>query len=153
VVEAGFKYNMMDLQAAIGLHQLQRVDRYWQRRQEIWQYYNEAFARMPLTLPPPPAPGTRHSYHLYTVLVDKARTGISRDAFLEGMSAQNIGVGVHYLSIPEHRFYQENFNWKPSNYREAMRLGRQTVSLPLSPKLSDQDADDVIEGVKRVVDS
>ncbi|MEL6500677.1 MAG: DegT/DnrJ/EryC1/StrS family aminotransferase, partial [Cyanobacteria bacterium J06623_1] len=68
VVEPGFKYNMMDLQAAIGIHQLKRIKGYWQRRQEIWQQYNEAFADLPLTLPAPPEPDTVHGYHLYTVL-------------------------------------------------------------------------------------
>jgi dTDP-4-amino-4,6-dideoxygalactose transaminase len=151
VVEAGFKYNMMDLQAAIGIHQLKRIDSYWQRRQEIWKYYNEALGELPLTLPPPPAAGTRHAYHLYTVLVDKARADISRDAFLEGMNAQNVGVGVHYLSIPEHRFYREKFGWTPGTYPRAMRIGRQTVSLPLSAKLTDEDIEDVVEAVHLIL--
>ena len=71
VVECGFKYNMMDLQAAIGIHQLQRIERYWQRRREIWQRYNEAFSALPIELPAEPAPETRHAYHLYTIMVDR----------------------------------------------------------------------------------
>lgn len=148
VVESGFKYNMMDIQAAIGIHQLQRVERYWQRRQEIWQHYNEAFADLPITLPADPEPQTRHAYHLYTVLIDEAKTGISRDAFLNAMTAENIGVGVHYLSIPEHPYYQQ-FGWQPEDYPNAMRIGRQTVSLPLSAKLTAQDQLDVIEAVRK----
>jgi dTDP-4-amino-4,6-dideoxygalactose transaminase len=151
VVEAGYKYNMMDLQAAIGLHQLPRVERYWQRRQEIWQRYNEAFADLPIGLPANPEPDTRHAYHLYTIMVDEARTGSSRDAFLEAMTAENIGVGVHYLSIPEHPYYQRTFEWKPEGCPNAMRIGRQTVSLPLSAKLTDEDAEDVIEAVRKTI--
>jgi dTDP-4-amino-4,6-dideoxygalactose transaminase len=151
VTECGFKYNMMDIQAAIGIHQLSRVEPYWLRREEIWQRYNEAFADLPLTLPAAPAPDTRHAYHLYTILVDEERAGISRDAFLSAMTAQNIGVGVHYLSIPEHPYYQETFGWKPEDYPHAMRLGRQTVSLPLSARLSDDDVEDVITAVYRVL--
>lgn len=151
VVEAGFKYNMMDIQAALGIHQLQRVEKNWRRRQEVWQQYDEAFADLPITLPAPPEPETRHAYHLYTILVDKAKAGISRDEFLEAMTAHNIGVGVHYLSIPEHPFYQQTFGWQPDDYPYARDIGRQTVSLPLSAKLSDEDAADVVEAVRRVV--
>ncbi|WP_051470168.1 DegT/DnrJ/EryC1/StrS family aminotransferase [Fischerella sp. PCC 9605] len=149
VVEAGFKYNMMDLQAAIGIHQLQRVTPYWQRRQEIWQLYNQAFADLPISLPAAPEPDTVHGYHLYTILIDKTKTGISRDAFLKAIHSQNIGVGVHYLSIPEQPYYQQKFGWQPEDYPNAMRIGRQTVSLPLSAKLTDADVEDVIAAVKR----
>jgi dTDP-4-amino-4,6-dideoxygalactose transaminase len=151
VMEAGFKYNMMDLQAAIGIHQLQRIESYWQRRAKIWQRYQEAFAELPLGLPAPIEPGTRHAHHLYTVTVDEASVGRSRDEFLNAMTQQNVGVGVHYLSIPEHLYYQKTFGWKPEDYPHAMRIGRQTVSLPLSAKLTDEDVEDVIRAVKRCV--
>ncbi|NEO68929.1 DegT/DnrJ/EryC1/StrS family aminotransferase [Moorena sp. SIO3H5] len=151
VVECGFKYNMMDLQGAIGIHQLERVEPYWQRRQEIWQKYNQAFANLPIGLPAEPEPDTRHAYHLYTVMVDEAKTGISRDGFLNRMTAENIGVGVHYLSVAEHPYYQQTFGWKPEDYPNAMGIGRQTVSLPLSAKLTDEDVEDVIWAVKKVI--
>ncbi|MEG4293038.1 DegT/DnrJ/EryC1/StrS family aminotransferase [Microcoleus sp. C2C3] len=102
VVEVGFKYNMMDLQAAIGIHQMKRVAPYWKRREQIWQCYNEAFADLPITLPANPEPDTIHAYHLCTILVDEAKAGISRDEFLNAINAKNIGVGVHYMSMPEH---------------------------------------------------
>ncbi|MEO8654122.1 MAG: DegT/DnrJ/EryC1/StrS family aminotransferase [Ramlibacter sp.] len=149
VIEAGFKYNMMDLQAAIGLHQLQRIEAYWLRRQQIWERYNEVFADLPLELPAAPEPETRHAFHLYTVLIDEARTGITRDAFLDKMTKHHIGVGVHYLSVPEHPYYQTRFGWRPEQWPHAMRFGRQTVSLPISPRLTDGDVADVIEAVRR----
>jgi len=151
VVECGYKYNMMDLQAAIGIHQLQRAEPNWLRRKAIWQRYNEAFSGLPVTLPAEIEPDTRHAYHIYTILIDEQRCGISRDRFLAAMTAQNIGVGVHYLSIPEHPFYQRTFGWKPEDYPNAMQIGRQTVSLPLSAKLTDGDEGDVIEAVKGVL--
>ena len=153
VVEAGFKYNMMDLQAAIGIHQLRRVERYSKRRREIWDRYNTTFAGLPLGLPAAPEPQTRHAYHLYTVLVDRDRTGISRDEFLNAMTAHNIGVGVHYLGIPEHPFYQQKFGWRPEDTPHATRVGRQTVSLPISARLTDADVDDVIEAVHAVLNN
>ncbi|MCL0081376.1 DegT/DnrJ/EryC1/StrS family aminotransferase [Peptococcaceae bacterium] len=127
VVECGFKYNMMDLQAAIGIHQLARVEQNWLRRQEIWRRYIWAFADLPIGVPAPVEKNTRHAYHLYTILVDQRQVGISRDDFLNAMTAQNIGTGVHYLSIPEHPYYQQTFGWKPEDYPHALRIGCQTV--------------------------
>jgi dTDP-4-amino-4,6-dideoxygalactose transaminase len=147
VVTAGFKYNMMDLQAAIGIHQLARIEPYWHRRREIWQRYDDGFSGFPIELPAAPEPDTRHALHLYTILVDDARTGISRDAFLDRMTKLKIGVGVHYLSITEHPYYQTRFGWRPEDYPHATRVGRQTVSLPLSAKLTDGDAEDVVHAV------
>ncbi|RST56471.1 DegT/DnrJ/EryC1/StrS family aminotransferase [Variovorax sp. MHTC-1] len=151
VVEAGFKYNMMDLQAAIGLKQLARVESYWQRRRAIWERYTAELADMPLQLPPKPAPDTRHAHHLFSVQVDEARCGISRDGFLDAMTAQGIGVGVHYLALTEHPYYQQSLGWRPEHTPHATRVGRQTVSLPISAKLSDQDVGDVISAVRLIL--
>jgi dTDP-4-amino-4,6-dideoxygalactose transaminase len=151
VVESGFKYNMMDLQAAIGLHQLTKVEPHWQRRQQIWLRYDEAFADLPIGLPATVEAGTRHGYHLYTVMIDEARCGMSRDGFLDAMNAKRIGTGVHYLSVPEHPYYQDRFGWRPEQWPAAMKLGRQTVSLPLSPALTDGDVERVITAVRSTV--
>jgi len=151
VVEAGFKYNMMDLQAAIGIHQLARVERNWKRREQIWNRYMQAFADLPIGLPSQPASDTRHAYHLFTIMIDESSCGISRDAFLDAMNSQRIGTGVHYLSVPEHPYYQQRYGWQPERWPNAMRLGRQTVSLPLSPKLNDADVERVIVAVRAEV--
>lgn len=151
VVEAGFKYNMMDLQAAIGIHQLARVQQSWQRREQLWGRYMQAFADLPIDLPAAPESGTRHAYHLFTLMLDEARCGISRDAFLDAMNVRRIGTGVHYLSLPEHPYYQQRFGWAPEQFPHAMRLGRQTVSLPLSPKLSDADQLRIITAVREIL--
>ena len=148
VVECGFKYNMMDLQAAIGLHQLARVEASWQRRRAIWARYQDAFADLSVTRPAEPEPRSRHAHHLYTLLIDEARCGRTRDGFLEHMTAHRIGVGVHYLSLPEHPYYQDHLGWRPEDNPNAMRIGRQTVSLPLSPALTDADVEDVIAAVR-----
>lgn len=151
VVECGFKYNMMDLQAALGIHQLQRVEQNWLKRKQIWDHYQEAFHNLPLTRPADPEPLTRHAHHLYTILIDEKRSGIARDDFLNEMTKRRIGVGVHYLSIPEHPYYQETFGWKPEEFPNAMRIGRQTVSLPLSARLSNRDVDDVMSAIRRTL--
>lgn len=152
VTECGFKYNMMDIQAAIALHQLARVEENWKRRQDIWVTYNQAFADLPVVLPADIEPETKHAYHLYTILVDERDCGISRDEFLTRMTKMNIGVGVHYLSIPEHPYYQQRFGWQPDDYPHARHIGRTTVSLPLSAKLTDEDVQDVIKSVRTAME-
>ncbi len=147
VVECGFKYNMMDLQAAIGLHQLARVEANWLRREAIWAKYQSAFADTPVRLPVDAAPDTRHAHHLYTIQIDEGVCGMSRNAFLDAMTESRIGAGVHYLSVPEHPYYQQRFGWQPEHWPHAMRIGRQTVSLPISPKLSTRDVERVIDAV------
>jgi dTDP-4-amino-4,6-dideoxygalactose transaminase len=150
VVEAGFKYNMMDLQAALGLHQLARVEANWQRRRTLWRRYQEAFADLPLGLPTEPETETRHAFHLYTVMVDETRCGMDRDSFLDAMNARRIGTGVHYLSVPEHPYYQQRFGWRREQWPQAARLGRQTVSLPLSPALTDADVERIVAAVRQI---
>src|SRR5205807_2096745 len=150
VTAAGFKYNMMDLQAAIGLHQLRRVEQTWTKRQHIWERYMEELADLPLTLPSPVEPETRHAYHLFTILIDPD-AGVTRDEFLEEMTRLGIGVGVHYLSLAEHPYYRTRFGWRPEDTPVATRIGRQTVSLPLGPQLTMQDIADVVTAVRRAL--
>ena len=142
---------MMDLQAAIGIHQLTSIEQNWRRRQELWEGYQLAFADLPVSTPTELETGTRHAYHLYTLLIDPARAGITRDAFLDAMTARRIGVGVHYMSIPEHPYYRQRFGWNPEKWPNAMRIGRQTVSLPLSPKIGPEDAAYIIDSVSDIV--
>jgi len=151
IADCGFKYNMMDLQAALGIHQLDRVERNLVRRRQVWLRYEQGLGDCPLTLPPPPEPDTRHAYHLFTILVDPDRAGLSRDDFLSAMTAENIGVGVHYESIPTHPFYRERYGWRPEDFPNALRIGEQTVSLPLSAKLSDRDVEDVVCAVRKIL--
>jgi len=151
VTDLGFKYNMTDLQAALALHQLRRVERTWARRREIWARYQAELADLPLELPADPDPQGRHAHHLYTVLVDERAAGIDRDRLLAELTASGIGVGVHYLSIPEHPYYQERFGWRPQQWPVAMSIGRRTVSLPLSARLGDDDVTAVIAALRRSV--
>ena len=151
VVEIGFKYNMMDIQAAMGLHQIDRLEAMGRRRIEIWKRYDEAFAKLPIGTPAPPEPDSRHALHLYTVEVDASRCGIDRDAFMGALHRRNIGTGVHYRSIPEYTVYQRKFGWSPADWPHAAHVGRTTVSLPLSAALTDDDVEDVIAEVYRAL--
>lgn len=151
VVECGFKDNMTDMQAALGLHQLKRVDAWWEQRRRVWSRYQAAFRELPLGLPAEPEAGTKHAYHLYTILVDEKRAGLSRDRFIDEMTRRKIGVGVHYLSLTDHPYYQEALGWSEKTAPVATQIGHRTVSLPISAKLSDQDIEDVVAAVKDVL--
>jgi dTDP-4-amino-4,6-dideoxygalactose transaminase len=148
VIHAGYKYNMTDIQASMGIHQLARVNRSLERRSAIWARYNEAFADLPCRIPAATEPMTRHACHLYTVWVDAVG---KRDWVLSALTAENIGVGVHYLPVHLHPYYRKSFGWREGDFPNAERIGAGTVSLPLSAALSDEDVADVITAFKSVV--
>lgn len=147
-VEVGFKYNMMDLQAALGIHQLAALEAHLVRREAIWNRYQQAFADLPLDLPAEPAAHTRHARHLYVVRLQPRQGGLTRDAFLDAMTRRKIGVGVHYDALPEHPVYRTQLGWAPDDVPHATRWGRRAASLPLTPYLTDNDVDDVIDAVR-----
>ena len=151
VVEAGFKYNMMDLQAALGIHQLRRVEQNWSRRRDIWQSYQHAFSDFPIGKPSEPEEHTRHAYHLYTLTVDEQNCGMSRDDFIGCMSDAGIGLGVHYRSLAQQPYYQGEYGWRPEDYPVSTAFGDNTVSLPLGPKLQDAEVDRIIETVTATI--
>lgn len=151
VVNSGFKYNMMDLQAALGVHQLARIERNWQKRKSIWNRYQEAFSGLPVGRPAEPDTNTRHAYHLYTLVIDKDKCRVSRDDFINAMTSMNIGVGVHYQTISDHEFYHSEYSLDPEDTPVATRIGRSIVSLPLSAKLGDKDVNDVIEATNKII--
>jgi dTDP-4-amino-4,6-dideoxygalactose transaminase len=142
VVRPGYKYNMTDVQAAVGLHQLPRLDQWIDRRAELWERYDELLAELPLTLPPPPEPETRHARHLYQVLLDPDAP-LTRDELLEGLTAQNIGTGVHYRAVHLHPFYRERYGLAPDDFPVANMISERTISLPLGPNVTEADQDDV----------
>ena len=151
VIYSGYKYNMMDIQAAIGMHQLPRINKYWVRRQEIWNKYNEAFKNLPVFIPVPVEKNTRHAFHLYSLLIDIDKMKITRDEFLDKMTERNIGVGVHYIALHLHPFYQNEYGYEKGDFPNAEWISERTVSLPLSAKLTNEDAEDVIKAVRYIL--
>lgn len=152
VVECGFKYNMTDLQAALGIHQLARVEANLRRRREIWARYDEAFFDLPVVLPAPEEPGTRHARHLYTLLLDLDRLSVDRDRVLLSLHRQNIGTGVHYRAIHLHRHYRETFGYGRGEFPASEWISDRTISLPLGPKMTDADVEDVVFAVRRTLE-
>lgn len=151
IIDAGFKYNMTDIQAAIGLEQLKKINKHLKVRDKIWETYQNFFKNYDIKSPAKIEKGTTHAKHLYTVLIDKKKVGINRDEFMMKLHNMGIGTGVHYRSIPSYTFYKKKFHWKNSNYKNSSLIGDQTVSLPLSPNLSKIDLDRILSSVEKVL--
>lgn len=151
VVYPGFKYNMTDIQASLGIHQLRKIDAYLKRREEIYQRYNEDLRDLPLIIPMDPEPNTTHARHLYPVLVDTTKTKKTRDEILNLLTQENIGTGVHFRALHLHPYYRERFGFQPNDFPNATYISERTLSLPLSAKLTDEDVGDVVEAMRKVV--
>lgn len=151
VVTPGYKYNMTDIQAALGIHQIKKLDKYDKRRQQIWNHYDKNFSDLPLTLPSQVDPGTKHARHLYSILIDKDLAGISRDEFMDELHKRGIGSGVHFRPVHLHQYYREKFGYNKGDYPNAEYIGERTVSLPLSAKLTDEEVQRIIEAVREII--
>ena len=150
VERPGFKYNMTDVQAALGLHQLPRLDRWIDQRAELWQRYDALLAGLPLQTPPAPEPETRHARHLYQVLIAPG-AGVTRDGLLDGLNDRLIGAGVHYRGVHLHPYYRERYGLRPEEFPVASDLSERTLSLPFGPGISEQDQLDVTEALTQVL--
>lgn len=151
IVYPGFKYNMMDIQAALGIHQLAKTERSLKRREEIWHRYDHAFQNLPLDVPPPPEEGTTHARHLYTILLKLDELTADRDTIQQALYEEKIGTGIHFIALHLHPYYQDTFGYKRSDYPNATYVSERTISLPLSAKLTDEDVTDVITAVTKVL--
>jgi dTDP-4-amino-4,6-dideoxygalactose transaminase len=148
--EVGWKFNLTDLQSALGLHQLARLEHMHGVRTRHWQRYEERLPRVAgFRRPPEPRPGTRHALHLYTVRVDPS-SGWHRDQLMEALHGAGVGSGVHYLSISEHPAYDGFINVPVPN---AIRVGHETMSLPLGGALTTEQQDRVIETLAKLLAS
>jgi len=152
IVLPGYKYNMMDIQAAIGIHQLAKLDRFIQRRAGIAEYYNKALSGVEEVITPAAAPYPyRHAWHLYTPLVKIEKLEISRDQFMAELKKENIGTGLHFKAVHHHPWYRENMPVPAGLLPNADYASDRILSLPLFPRMTMEDAGDVVEAVKKVI--
>ena len=147
----GFKYNMMDIQASLGIHQMKRIDKYLKKREQIWEQYTEAFSKLPVICPMEPEKDTVHARHLYTLLLDIDRIGKSRNEVQQELHNLNIGSGIHFISIHLHDYYRKTYGFKPEDFPNAKFISDRTLSLPFSAKLSDRDINDLTKAVVKVL--
>ena len=150
MLEPGFKFNMTDVQAALGLHQLPMLDAWIERRAALWARYDALLADLPVTAPPPAEPNTTHARHLYQVSIHPDAP-LPRDQVLDGLTARRIGTGVHYRGVHLHPFYRERYQLRPEQLPVATAISDRTLSLPLSPKVSEADQDDVVAALTELL--
>jgi dTDP-4-amino-4,6-dideoxygalactose transaminase len=153
VIEAGYKDNMTDLQAALGIHQLRRLDEFIRRRQQIAARYDAAFADLPELELPRRLPRRNHTYHLYPVRLRPGRLTLDRAGFIQELHCFKIGSSVHFIPLHRHPFYQSRYGYHPDQFPVAEMIYQGLISLPLYPAMSDGDVTDVIEAVREIVET
>jgi len=150
VVAPGYKYNLTDIAAAIGLHQLKRADAFRARRAAIAARFDAAFADLPLVLPVDAPAGDLHAWHLYVVRLDDAavRAGHTRDGFVEHLYAHGIGVSVHYIPLHLQPYWRDRYRLTPERFPQSQRAYERMVSLPIYPKMTDAEVERVVVAVR-----
>jgi dTDP-4-amino-4,6-dideoxygalactose transaminase len=149
----GFKYNLTDIQAALGLQQLKKLSQFHTRRRAIVQRYQAAFASREEMQLPTERSDVEHAWHLYVLRLNPDSTSGTRDQFIDEMRGRNIGCSVHFIPVHLLRYYREKYGFKPEQFPVALREFQRIVSLPLSARLSDRDVEDVIDAATSILDS
>lgn len=152
IVAPGFKYNMTDIQAAMGMHQLPKLAGFHRRRQEVARAYTEAFGAVPALEPPTELPDVVSSWHLYVLRLRPEYLTIDRNAFIEELKARNIGTSVHYRPLHMMSFYANKYGFAPDDFPVSRDAFERMISIPLHPRLTDDDVADVIDSVLGIVD-
>ncbi|BCO30374.1 LPS biosynthesis protein [Thiohalobacter sp. COW1] len=151
VVAPGYKYNMTDISAAIGLEQLKKADSFRKRREQIACAYTHAFSGLPLKVPVISRPDDMHAWHLYIIQLDTEATTITRDKFIELMFEQGIGTSVHFIPLHLHPYWKERYGFETTSFMTAFDVYNKVVSLPIYPSMSDNDVDRVIAAVRSIL--
>jgi dTDP-4-amino-4,6-dideoxygalactose transaminase len=151
VVRAGYKDNMTDIQAALGIHQLRRLDDFIATRQRYARLYDEAFADLQEVETPVARSDRSHVYHLYVIRLDLDRLAIDRAQFIEALKAHNIGASVHFIPVHLHPFYQQSFGYRRGDLPQSEAIYDRIVSLPIYPRMAEPDVYDVVEAVRYIV--
>ncbi|TAK77888.1 MAG: UDP-4-amino-4,6-dideoxy-N-acetyl-beta-L-altrosamine transaminase, partial [Gammaproteobacteria bacterium] len=146
IVMPGYKSNMMDIQAAIGIHQLKELDQFIARRNELANRYQEALSDwMQWSLPMNPSYDHLHSWHIYTPLINEDIAHMNRDEFMLAMKERNIGTGLHYRAVHLYPYYRQAYGFKLGDFPHAEEVGERIVSLPLFPAMTDAEHDRVLD--------
>jgi len=151
ILYAGYKYNMTDIQASLGIHQLNKLEKFLSIRQKYAQRYSSAFADISEIKTPPVNHHVRHAWHLYVIRLNSASLSIDRKQFIEALKAENIGSSVHFIPLHLHPYYKKKYGYKQGDYPNSEQVYSRVISLPLFPKMADADLEDVIKAVKKVV--
>jgi len=152
VVVPGMKFNMIDLQAALGLDQLKKIEKFYDVRLKQWKIYCSELKDTGLTLPSfPEEKGSRHSLHLFTIIVDKKKCGVKRSVLQMKLSELGIGTGIHFNSLHNHKYYKEKYKLKKDSFPVSDYISERTLSLPIGPSLAEREQEYIIEKIKRIL--
>ncbi|OOR98515.1 UDP-4-amino-4,6-dideoxy-N-acetyl-beta-L-altrosamine transaminase [Canicola haemoglobinophilus] len=149
VIEPGFKYNLPDICAALGLQQLKKIDRFYQKRLEMANKYEEVLSSLPIILPPKALGNNTHAWHIYPIRL-KADCGISRDEFIIKMSEKGIGCSVHFIPLHKQPIWRDSYHLKPEDFPIAEQVYQNILSIPLFTKMTDEDQNRVINAMKEI---
>ena len=152
VLEPGYKYNMTDIQAALGIHQLRRLDGFISRRREIASIYDDALSGLSEIILPARLPGRDHTFHLYPIRLVASRLRLNRSEVIGQLRTRNIGASVHFIPLHRHPYYRQRYGYRPQQFPVAEDIYAGLLSLPLYPKMTDRDARDVVAAVREIVD-
>jgi dTDP-4-amino-4,6-dideoxygalactose transaminase len=151
VVAPGFKYNMTDIMAAMGIHQLRKVNQFQSRRQWIAEQYTRAFSDLPMRTPYVACPEDKHSWHLYVIQLELEKLQVTRDEFIEKMAEKGIGTSVHFIPLHIQPYWRDRYEFKPEDFPIALDCYRRAVSLPIYSKMTDDDVERVIKAVREIL--
>lgn len=150
VIAPGFKYNMMDLCAAIGIHQLQKAVVFQSARQKIAENYKEAFSELPIILPPEPLGGDIHSWHLFVIQLEDVNVG-RRNRFIERMFSRGVGCSVHYIPLHLHPYWRDTYHLSPEMFPVSQKVYERSVSLPIYTRMTESDVTRVVDAVRNSI--
>ena len=147
ILAPGFKYNLSDVAAALGLAQLAKLERMWRRRQEIARRYDQAFAALPELEIPARSDANQHAWHLYPLRLHLGRVKLDRATFIAELKRRGIGASVHFIPLHAHPYYRDRYGYKPEDFPVSWRQYQREISLPIYSRMSDADVGDVISAV------
>jgi dTDP-4-amino-4,6-dideoxygalactose transaminase len=148
----GFKYNMFDLQAALGLCQLEKIEGFWRRRKQIVERYDQAFSDEPCLRLLSCSKDNKQAYHLYVLVIRTERLKADRDRIMNAVQAEGVGIGIHFRSVAEQPFYRQKYGYQKGSLPESEYVSERVLSIPLYPAMSDDDVECVIGVVRKVLD-
>ena len=148
----GYKYNLTDIAASLGVEQLKKCNAFFESRRRIAAAYHEGFADLPEIKTPVCKPDVQHAWHLYVIQLELERLSINRRDFIEALRQKNIGTSVHFIPLHLHPYYRNTFGYKPEDFVNASSVFERIISLPIYPKMTDADVNDVVEAVRSIVE-
>jgi perosamine synthetase len=151
VLFPGYKYNLTDIAAAIGIEQLKKCDAFYRARQRIATAYQQALGDLKEIELPQQRPDRQHAWHLYTLKLNRERLRIDRKQFIEALKERNIGASVHFIPLHLHPFYRSAFGYRPADFPNASGAYERIVSLPIFPKMTQRDVDRVVDAVRDII--